>query len=147
MDEGYNSSIFTGDNSRSLIMRLKNVFLTLINFAMTLADSQGLLVMKMCGVYNRYGQVFQFSGWQKYSHIWILNTMGKTVSKYIPDCNKRYFYFLISACSASVRCSIYWVFLCMALIVRWEICCVGSFTIVHEHLSIACTRGSRSLNC
>lgn len=48
-------------------LKKKKVFLTLINFAMTLTKSQGLPVMKMCGVYNRYGRVFQFSGWKKYS--------------------------------------------------------------------------------
>lgn len=49
---------------------------------MTLTVSQGLLVMKMCRVYNRYGQVFQFSGWKKYSLIWIPNTMRKSVQIY-----------------------------------------------------------------
>lgn len=112
LNEDHSTSIFTGSNSRIFIMCLKRKGIPYCHwFCNDPERLRDLLIMKMCRVYNRYGQVFQSSRWKKYSPTGIPNTMGKTASNYIPDCSKHYLYFPVYGCSVSLRCSIYWVFL------------------------------------
>lgn len=139
--KNYSTITFTGDNSRSFIMCLKRKGIpNCLWFCNDPDRLRDLLIMKMCRVFNRYGQAFQFCRWKKYSPMGIPNTMGKTVLKYILT--------LLSMTAHSFTLVFYILsILHMAFILEEKISNVSSFTIVHEHLSITCSWGSHSLKC